>query len=134
MGYESCIAYQYLWYKPMVCPEDGFEYYAYVLLYVDDALSVGHEPMAELTKLDNYFKLKDGSIGYPNMYLDAKLCAATLYNGVRAWGISTSKYVQEAVKNKEQYLETNFDGLNLPKRAPKPLSMNINHSLILYLC
>ena len=45
---------------------------------------------------------------------------ATLDNGVRAWGLSTSKYVQEAFKNTEQYLETNFDGLKFPKRAPTP--------------
>ena len=51
MGYESCLSDQDLWYKPMVHPEDGFENYAYMLLYVDDALSVGYDPMGELTKL-----------------------------------------------------------------------------------
>ena len=38
-----------------------------MLLYVGDALSVGHDPMAELAKLDYYFKMKDGSIGDLNM-------------------------------------------------------------------
>ena len=84
MGYESCLVDQDLWYKPMVRPKDGFEYYAYMLLYDGNALSVSHDPMAELTKLEYYFKMKDGSIGDPNMYLGTKLRATTLYNGVRA--------------------------------------------------
>ena len=54
------------------------------------------------------------------MYLSAKLCVATIDNDVEAWGLSPIKYVQEAVKKTDQYLETNFDGLKLPKRAPTP--------------
>ena len=63
-----------------------------MLLYVGDALSVGHDPMAELAKLDYYFKMKDGSIGDLIMYLGAKFGAATLHNGFQAWGLSHSKY------------------------------------------
>ena len=36
LGYISCKVDADLWYKPMVRPEDGYEYYAYILLYVDD--------------------------------------------------------------------------------------------------
>ena len=38
LGYDSCKADPDLWMKRMVRPDDGFEYYAYILLYVDDAL------------------------------------------------------------------------------------------------
>ena len=33
----------YLWIKPMVSPGDGFNYYAYVLIYVDDVMIIHHE-------------------------------------------------------------------------------------------
>ena len=36
LGYSSCIADSDLWYKPITHPDDGFVYYAYVLLYIDD--------------------------------------------------------------------------------------------------
>ena len=57
----------------MTCEEDGYEYYAYVLLYVDDVLAIHHDAKAVLEQLDHYFKMKDGSIGDPDIYLGAKL-------------------------------------------------------------
>ena len=42
LGYTPCKADSDLWMKRMVRPEDGFEYYAYVLIYVDDILVIDH--------------------------------------------------------------------------------------------
>ena len=36
LGYQPCLADPDLWFKAEVQPADGFKYYAYVLLYVDD--------------------------------------------------------------------------------------------------
>jgi hypothetical protein len=36
LGYTSCTADPDVWYKPETRPSDGHQYYAYVLLYVDD--------------------------------------------------------------------------------------------------
>jgi len=44
----------------------------------------------------------------------------TLCNGVKAWSASPSKYVQEAVRNLETYLEKQGKGIKLPKRAMAP--------------
>ena len=61
----------------------------------------------------------------PDIYLGAKLKKTTLQNGIITWGVSPSKYVQEAVKNCEAYLETNYLGKwTLPKNAPNPFVMN----------
>jgi hypothetical protein len=43
IGYQSCKADPDLWYKAMDRPEDGFKYYGYVLLYVDDCLCINHD-------------------------------------------------------------------------------------------
>ena len=99
MGYTPCLADPDVWMKLMT--RDGYEskYYAYILLWVDDCLAIHHNATDELYKLDKYFKMKDGSIGDPDMYLGAKLRKFTLHNGVQAWGFSPSKYVNDAIKN-----------------------------------
>jgi hypothetical protein len=90
------------------------------LAYVDDLLCVNHDAMSALNELDYYFKMKPGSIGDPDIYLGGKLRKVTLPNGVEAWGISPSKYIQEAVKSVEDFLDKNFNGRKLLKRAPTP--------------
>jgi Reverse transcriptase (RNA-dependent DNA polymerase) len=66
LGWKSCLADPDLWYKAEVRPSDKFQYYAYDLLYVDDALIVHHDATAALEKLDYYFKMKKGSFDDPD--------------------------------------------------------------------
>ena len=73
LGYSSCKAEPDLWYKPITCPDDGFEYYAYVLLYIDDCLAIHHDAESILYELDKYFQMKKGSIVDPDIYLGNKL-------------------------------------------------------------
>jgi hypothetical protein len=81
-----------------------------VLIYVDDILTISHDAMAhQLNKIDLYFKMKKGSIGDPDIYLGSRLRKVVLPNGVESWLMSPTKYVAEAVKNVERYLETNYD-------------------------
>ena len=117
MGYKACLADPDLWMRPMVRPSDGQKYYAYMLLYVDDCLLIHHDAENELRRLDKFFAMKKGSIGDPDIYLGAKLRKMTLANGVEAWAMSSSKYVDEAVRNVEVYLEKNLGGRKLVKRA-----------------
>ena len=91
LGYHSCLADPDLWYTPMVCPEDNFKYYSCVLLYVDNCLCICHNAEQELLKIDKFFKMKDGLIGDPDIYLGAKLKQMELPNGVKARALSSSK-------------------------------------------
>lgn len=124
MGYQSCHADWDLWLKPAVRPSDGPKYYAYVLLYVDDCLAVGHDATTQLEEIDNYFAMKAGSIGDPDLYLGGKLKEMTLENGVNAWAISSSKYVQEAVSSVQKYLDNEMEGRKLAQRAAMPMPPN----------
>jgi hypothetical protein len=54
--------------------------------------------------LDEYFKMKEGSIQVPTFYVGAKLKRTFLPNGMVAWGIISSKYVRYAVQNVQDYL------------------------------
>jgi hypothetical protein len=78
---------------------------------------VHHDPGAPLAKLDEYFKMKEGSIQVPTFYLGAKLKKTVLPNGVVAWGMSSSKYVQSAVQNVQDYLAALPGNQKLPKKA-----------------
>ena len=46
-----------IWMKPMSRPEYGFDYHAYVLIYMDDVVVINHDADIVLRKIDKYFKL-----------------------------------------------------------------------------
>ena len=62
LGHTSCLADPDLWYRPMVRPEDNYNYYSYVLLYVDNCLCICHDAKAEIHKIDKFFTMKKGSV------------------------------------------------------------------------
>jgi len=130
LGYTPCLADPDLWYKAAVRPDDGYEYYSYILCYVDDILVIHHDSMSVLKRIDTYFKLKPSSIGDPDVYLGAKVTKMNLINGTWCWTLSPSKYVQEAVKNCEFALNDSFDGAyKLPKNAPNPFPVGYKPEL-----
>jgi hypothetical protein len=55
----------------------------------------------------------------PTFYLGAKLKKTVMPNGVVAWGMSSSKYVQATVQNVQEYLKDNGDR-KLKKKASAP--------------
>ena len=119
-----------VYYMPMSRPDDGFEYYAYALLYMDDILMIHHDAMSALKQIDKAFTLKPDSVGDPDIYLGAKFRRHRLKNGVMAYSLSPSKYVQENVRLVENYLEERH-GTCLKKgsRAKSPLPANYRPEL-----
>ena len=106
LGYKCCLADPVIWYHLVVQGTDNHSYYEYILIYVDDTiLCMSHDLKESMRKLDKFFLMKEGSIGPPDIYLGAKLSKVKQPNQVQAWAMSPSKYVQEAVKNCEEYLE-----------------------------
>ena len=88
----------------MLRPKYGFNYYAYVLIYVNDVMDIHHDADSVLRRVDKYFKLKPISIGEPDIYLEEKLKKMRLKNGVWAWVNIPAWYVKESVANIENYL------------------------------
>jgi hypothetical protein len=103
-------------------PDDGVLYWAYILIYVDAILCVHHDPGAPLAKLDEYLKINEGSIQVPTFYLGSKLKKTVLPNGVVAWGMSSSKYVQSALQDVKEYLATLPGDQKLMKKAYVPFA------------
>ena len=64
------------------------------------------------------FTLKETSIAPPTQYLDKKTSQVTLGNVTKCWDFSSSKYIQNAVKNVEYHLQNK--GEKLPAHASSP--------------
>ena len=48
--------------KPMLRSDDGFNYYAYALIYVENVMVIHNDADSVLRIIYNYFKLKPNSI------------------------------------------------------------------------
>ena len=64
--------------------------------------------------------MKPGSIQPPKLYFGANIGKTELPNGIFAWGICTSKYIQDSVKTTEHKLEDM--GMQLSVKTNPPIS------------
>ena len=98
----------------------GGEYYEYVLLYVDDVLVISDNAEAVLRdEIGSAFELKEESIGPPGLYLGGRIQNVELDDGTKCWGYGSSQYVQNSVKNVEDYYMKKY-GRQLPAKASTP--------------
>ena len=78
-------------------------------------------PGPDLNHIDQFIKLKEGSAGNPDIYLGAKLKNVQMSNPFWCWSLSSSKYVQEAVRNCQNRLKDNYSGeYELISNVPYP--------------
>jgi hypothetical protein len=59
--------------------------------------------------IQDHFKMKPRSITDPKFYLEDNLKKTVMPDGVVAWGMSSSNYVQAVVQNVQEYLGKNGD-------------------------
>ena len=123
LNFKSCQADPNVWFGSAI-KSDGNTYYEYILLYVDDAHVVSENAESILhNELGRYFHLKEESIGPPTVYLGGRVHKVQLENRVWAWSISSSQYVQSAIKNVEEYVgKSKNSHLNIPPKAETPLT------------
>ena len=94
-----------VWIRPSRI-NDGTEYYEYVLLYTDDCLVISDNAEKILrNEIGKSSRLKEKSVGDPGKYLGGGFCKVKLYNAIDCWEFSSTRYVQDAVNNVEQYLK-----------------------------
>jgi hypothetical protein len=83
---------------------EGFEYYEYVLCYVDDVLYISHNPIETMKGIQEVFKLKDDKIEEPKDYLGFGIEKMANENGTVCWAINSETYCKAAVQNVEEKL------------------------------
>jgi hypothetical protein len=62
LRWNPCRADRDIWMKAETRPDNGVLYLAYILIYVNGIFCVHHDPGDPLAKLDEYFKMREGSI------------------------------------------------------------------------
>ncbi len=92
MGYRPCLADPHVWLRPVV-KRCGFEYYEYVLSYVDDCLSISHNPEAMMKGIQETFELKSDEFAEPTDDLGATLAKMTLTSGTECWTQPSDKHI-----------------------------------------
>ena len=105
-----------LWYRPAVKP-NGFEYYDYILCYVDDILCISHDPGISLRRIQAVSKFKRDKMEHPEIYLGSQVRNMTL-DGAEVWCMSAENYVRDAVENVEQNLEKSKQGFPTCCKTP----------------
>ena len=107
LGYTPCVADPDMWMKPMM-RKDGSKYYAYLIVYVDDVLSIDVNPREPIDKIGSIFRMKEGSIEEPKTYLGANIRKWNIIdeNGheAKCYAMSSQGYAKEAIRIVESHM------------------------------
>ena len=81
---------------------NGEAYYSYLIVYVDDLLSIDIDPDITIRQIGETFRIKEGSVGFPNMYLGANIrkwqAQNTAGEPVDCIAMGPNSYIKEAVR------------------------------------
>jgi len=103
-GFKSSMADPDVWMRPARKP-DGEEHYEYILMYVDDMLSISINAKQNLVDLQTgTVKYKKGKIEEPETHLGLKLAKKEI-DERSCWTITSVDYINAALKTLEQGLE-----------------------------
>ena len=115
-GYFPSKADPDVWLKPAVRP-DGHEYYAMILVYVDDVLHAHHEPQTVMNAIDSIYRLKEEA-DVPDRYLGANIERVVVDGEVR-FAMSSKDYITSAVANVEKTLAADGEPDRLTRYGKK---------------
>jgi hypothetical protein len=120
MGYRSTIADPDVFMRKAAKP-NGFEYYKYMLTYVDDCLCVSHQPEETMDVIGKIYDLKD-TVKPPERYLGANIKKWQLPDGREVWSMSGKDYVKNAVKICKDMLIKDGKTLKGGRSAERPMA------------
>jgi hypothetical protein len=117
MGFTSSLADPDVWLRAAVKP-NNFEYYEYIIAYMNDILAVSHNPEKILLNLADFYRLKNGYAA-PTLYLGAQVKQWHFpHDSIKPrWALSSEQYTKEAIKNIEQALVKENHALKKNKQS-----------------
>ena len=108
LKFFPCKADPDVWMRKATKP-DGFEYWEYILCYVDDVLAISHKPQELLDAVSENFTLKAGSVKEPDLYLGADISKYYIEESDQPtkcrWAMSSDSYVKNAVQTVEKTIK-----------------------------
>ena len=108
LGYSPCLADQDVHMKQATKP-DGTKYWSYIIVYVDDVLCIDHDPKLMMNKISNIYRMKEGSVETPKVYLGANIKQWKLQDEKgefnKCYALSSETYGKEAVRIVESLMQ-----------------------------
>jgi hypothetical protein len=124
MGCQPSIADPDVCIRPFAKP-NGYKYYEYILVYVDDVLIVSHDPEKHSEVIKANYELNPVSVGPPTRYMGAdveKVMKPGDPTGREYSSFSARTYVQNNVKNVKLLLQEEGRTLKGTAKTPFPSS------------
>ena len=122
LGYSPCIGADDNVYLRLEKNEDGEEYYSYLVVYVDDVLSIDKDPDKVLNLLINGdYRLKEPP-ECPTMYLGADISKYVIHDdatGTTCWAMSADSHVKKTIEVIQARLNADDVYFKGSKKAPK---------------
>ena len=104
LGFESCKSDPDIW-VTLEQKDDGYNYWEYVLLYVDDILAISLDPKVIVIKIPHMIILNNDKIEVPYIYLGEQLELEPL-SDIQFWTIINVDYINDAIYNVEEEIKT----------------------------
>ena len=114
IGFKSSLTNPDLWYKPMITLK-GIDYYAYILVFVDDILIIDKNPERFMDFLKDAYTLKLSSI---RVYLEIDISKVYYHDNSYAWSMMPQLYVNGTIQNIKKQLSQ--DNLRFNKKLSDP--------------
>ena len=120
LGFTSSKGDPDFYFKEKTSP-NGDPYYSYLIVYVDDILSVDHNPRESIDMIGSIFRIKENSIEKPKIYLGANIRDWSYQDESGeehdTYAMGSNGYVKEAIRVVEERMKEY--NLSYPGRKPK---------------
>jgi hypothetical protein len=100
MGFISCKADPDVWLRPAT-KSNGFEYYEYILTYLDNCLILSENPRKIVQVLEQDYQYRSRDVGEPTRYLCAEVGKQVFSDGTKAYYMSAGAYLKQAISEIE---------------------------------
>ena len=121
LGYSPCIGADDNVYLRLEKNEFGEEYYSYLVVYVDDVLSIHKDPDKVLNIVNRDYRLKEPP-ECPTMYLGADISKYEVHDETTrttCWAMSADSHVKKALEVVQMRLNADDVYLKGSKKAPE---------------
>ena len=100
--------------------ENGNDYYAYMIVYVDDILVIDKKPQLIIDSIKDDFRLKEETVTFPSSYLGMDIKKRRDPNGNEYIVTGANTYAKEALRIIKQQMTE--DGIQFSSKATQPYS------------
>jgi hypothetical protein len=124
MGFQHSLADPDVWLHLATKP-NGFEYYKYLIVYVDDILVLSHQVKEVMSTIKQLYRPKEPA-STPTTYLGASILEWSI-SGDKMWAMSSQRYIKEAIRCVE--IELQKTGQRLVGKPSTPMTVGYRPEL-----